>query len=409
MKRQTKQFQRPHKFQILRQICNLIPPFLVSRVAKQTGVDKKARTFTPWSHVVTMLYAQLTHAIGLNDVCDALKLFSGPLSAIRGAVGPSANALSHANRQRDAHMAEQLLWEQLDHLQTLSPAFAAGRRRLPRFKRRLQVVDSTVITLVANCMSWAKHRRRKAATKLHMRLDLQSLLPRFAIVDLAPHHDNTRARQMCAELKAGEIAIFDKAFLAFGNLWNLTQRGVFWVTRAKENLDYRVIKRSLCHAKSNILRDDLIRLRGPKSKRLYPELLRRVLARVELKGEEVEMEFLTNHLQWSAQSVADLYRCRWDIEKFFRQIKQTFQLADFLGNSANAVHWQIWTTLLLYVLLRYLAFLSSWQQSFTRLWALCRSGLWRKIDLLALLRSYGIADPALRFIGRPEQAYFAGF
>ena len=107
--------------------------------------------------------------------------------------------------------------------------------------------------------------------------------------------------------------------------------------------------------------------------------------------------------------MADLYRCRWDIEKFFRQLKQTFQLADFLGNSANAVHWQIWTALLLYVLLRYLAFLSRWQQSFTRLWAPSRTTLWRKIDLLELLRSYGTADPPWRFVARPEQAYFAGF
>lgn len=409
MKKQTKPLQRSHKFEVLRQICNLIPPFLVSKVAKQHGIDKKARRFTPWSHVVSMLYAQLTHAIGLNDVCDALKLFSGPLSAIRNAVGPSPNALSHANRVRDARMAEQLLWEQLEHLQTVTPAFAAGRRRLPRFKRRLHVVDSTVITLVANCMSWAKHRRRKAATKLHMRLDLQSLLPRFAIVDLAPHHDNTRAPHMCAELKAGEIAIFDKAFLAFGHLWALTQRGVFWVTRARDDQDIRVFRRCLRKPQGNILRDDLIVLRGPKSSRLYSGLLRRVRARVELKGETVEMEFLTNNLDWSPQSVADLYRCRWDIEKFFRQIKQTFNLADFLGNSANAVHWQIWIALLLYVLLRYLAFLCHWQRSFTRLWALCRSGLWRKIDLLELLRSYGTAAPPWRFVARPEQAYFVGF
>lgn len=409
MKKQTKPIQRSHKFDTLRQICNLIPTFLVSQLARQTGVDKKARTFTPWSHVVTMLYAQLTHALSLNDVCDALKLFSGPLSAIRGAVGPSPNALSHANQVRDARMAEQLLWEQLDHLRSVSPRFGAGDRRLHRFKRRLYAVDSTVITLVANCMSWAKHRRRKAATKLHMRLDLQSLLPRFAIVDLAPHHDNSRAAQMCADLRAGEIAIFDKAFLAFANLWKLTERGVFWVTRTKENLDYRVVKRSLRKAQGKILRDDLIELRGPKSKTLYPQLLRRVLARIELRGEEVEMEFLTNNLEWSGQSIADLYGCRWDIEKFFRQIKQTFQLADFLGNSANAVHWQIWIALLVYVLLRYLAFLSQWQQSFTRLWALCRSSLWRKIDLVELLKSCGTAGQRLHFMVRAEQAYFAGF
>jgi len=409
MKKQNKLFQRRHTFGVLRQICNLIPPFLVSKVAKQAGADQRARTFRPWSHVVSMLYAQLTHAISLNDVCDALKLFSGPLSAIRGAVGPSANALSHANRVRPARMAEQLLWEQLDHLQRLSPAFTQGKRRLPRFRRRLHAVDSTVITLVANCMSWAKHRRRKAATKLHVRLDLQSLLPRFAIVDLAPHHDNTRAPLMCAHLKDGEIAIFDKAFLGLAHLWALTQRGVFWVSRAKENLDYRVLQRRLRHPQGNVLRDDLIQLRGPKSKDLYPQLMRRVVARVELQGQWVQMAFLTNNLEWSPQSVADLYRCRWDIEKFFRQIKQTLQLADFLGNSANAVHWQIWTALLVYVLLRYLSFLSRWQQSFTRLWAICRSTLWRKIDLIELLRSYGTAAKRKRLISAPQQAYFPDF
>jgi hypothetical protein len=271
------------------------------------------------------------------------------------------------------------------------------------------VVDGSVIQLVANCMSWAKHRRRKAATKLHMRLDLQSLLPRFAIVDLAPHHDSTRAAAMCAGLQAGEIVIFDKAFLAFKHLWQLSTRGIFWVTRSKDNLDYRVVQKRLRTPKENILRDDLIRLRGPKSKGLYAEVLRRVRARVELKGQWVEMEFLTNNLDWSAQSVAELYKCRWDIEKFFRTIKQTFQLADFLGNSANAVHWQIWTALLLYVLLRYLAFLSAWEQSFTRLWALCRSTLWRKIELIDLLGNYGTAAKRWRYVSRPEQAYFPSF
>ncbi len=211
--------------------ASLIPTFLVSRLAKETGVDKKARTFTCWSHLVAMLYAQLTHVISLNDLCDGLKIFSGPLSAIRGAVAPSRNGLSHANRERDPKLAEKLLWAMLDHLQSLSPKFATGQRRLPRFKRSIQAVDGTVICLIANCMSWAKHRRRKAATKLHLRLDLQTHLPRYAVVDLAPHHDHTRAAEVCAGLKDGEIAIFDKAYVAFGHLWQLTLRGVFWVSR----------------------------------------------------------------------------------------------------------------------------------------------------------------------------------
>lgn len=408
MKKKT-QFQRPHKFEVLRQVCNLIPTFLVAKLARESGVDKKARSFSAWSHVVALLYAQLTHAIGLNDVCDALALYRGPLSAIRGAVGPSRNAFSHANRQRNPEMAEKLLWAVLGHLEKLRPGFGQGRQRLPRLKARLYAADSTVIRLVANCMDWAKHRRRKAATKLHLRLDLQSLLPRFAIVDLAPRHDNTRAPALCAGLKAGEIAIFDKAYLALVHLWQLSQRGVFWVTRAKENQDFRVVKRLVRKNQGKVVRDDLIRLRGPKSKQLYPAVLRRVVVLVELDGKEVAMEFLTNNLVWSAQTIAELYRCRWDIEKFFKQIKQALQLCDFLGNNANAVHWQIWTALLLYVLLRYLSFLSRWQYSFTRLWAVTRSSLWRKWDLLDLLRSYGTAGRTTRVIARPEQAYFANF
>lgn len=408
MKTNNKIFQRVHKFEVLRQICNLIPPFLVPKLAKETAVDKRARSFSPWSHVVAMLYAQLTHAIGLNDVSDALHVCSGPLSAIRGATPPSRNAFSHANAERDAKMAESLLWSVLAHLQTISPGFGSGRRRLPRFRRNLYAADGTVIQLVANCMDWAKHRRRKAATKLHLRLDLQSLLPAFAIVDLAPHHDNTRAPQLCQGLKAGEIVIFDKAYLALDHLWNLNQREVFWVTRAKENLDLRVTRRLINKPQGRVLRDELVVFRGPKSSRLYPQILRRVIVMVELDGRQEPMEFLTNNQDWSPQSIADLYRCRWDIEKFFKAIKQSLQLCDFLGNNANAVHWQIWTALLVYVLLRYLAFLSGWQSSFTRLWALCRTTLWRKIDLLELLRGYGTAAQPLRFGAHAEQAYFAG-
>src|SRR5688500_8645826 len=121
MKKRKPSFQRSHKLEVLRQICNWIPNFLVSRLARETGVADRARTFSPWSHVVAMLYAQLTHAISLNDVCDALRLFSGPLSAIRGAVPPSPNAFSHANKVRDARMAERLLWSVLEHLQNLHP------------------------------------------------------------------------------------------------------------------------------------------------------------------------------------------------------------------------------------------------------------------------------------------------
>ncbi len=398
------------KLSVLRQLCNLIPNHLVPQLARDTGVEAKVRTFSAWSHVVSLLFAQISHAIGLNDVCDALGLHSGPLSALRGATPPSRNNLSHANKHRDATLAEQLFWKMLAHLQNLTPGFGhgkVGRGVTRRFRRVIHVVDSTTIQLVASCMDWARHRRRKAAAKCHLRLDLQSFLPRFAIIDTAKDNDNKRAREVCAGIQAGEIVIFDKAYVDFDHLFELAMGCIFWVTRAKNNLQYRVVK-CLQKAEGKIVRDDLIMLKTAQSRALYPEVLRRVVALVEVDGKEVEMVFLTNHLEWSPSSVADLYRCRWSIEVFFKQIKQTLQLSDFLGHSANAVRWQIWTALLVYLLLRYQSFLTGWPHSFTRLFAIVRSVLWRKLDLRALLECYGTAGGSFRILGTPQQAYFAG-
>jgi len=411
MKKQTRHKPTASKLSLLRQLCNLIPNHLVPRLARETGVEDQARTFSPWSHLVSLLYAQLTHSLGLNDVCDALHLHSGPLSAIRAATPPSKNGLSHANRERDAHLAEQLFWQVLEHLQQVHPGF--GARRRPRFafrfKRLIHVVDSTTIQLVARCMDWAKHRRRKAAAKCHVRLNLQSFLPHFALVDTAGEHDNRRAHELCAGVQGGEIVIFDKAYVDFAHLATLAMREVFWVTRAKDNLQCRVVRRLQTSRQGNILRDDVIELTGGASYQAYPVWLRRVIALVEVDGELREMVFLTNNFTWSAQTVADLYRCRWGIEVFFKELKQTLQLADFLGHNANAVRWQVWTALLVYVLLRFCAFLSQWGHSFTRLFTLLRSALWQRLDLRRLLECYGTASGGGHFLGTPQQAYLPGF
>ena len=357
-----------------------------------------------------MIYAQLTHSIGLNDVCDSLQLHSGQLVTLRAATPPSRNNLSHANKERDAILAEKVFWSVLKHLQTIQPGFARGNRGkgvARRFRRAIHVVDSTTIQLVASCMDWAKHRRRKAAAKCHLRLDLHSFLPRLAIIDTAGQNDALRSRELCAGIRAGEIVIFDKAYVDFDHLFDLLKRGVFWVTRAKENMAADVIK-SL-PVSGRILRDEIIVLRNAGAFSDYPEVLRRITALVEVDGVEQEMVFLTNNMEWKPSSVADLYRNRWSIEAFFKQIKQTLQLADFLGHSANAVRWQVWTALLVYVLLRFLAFVHGWHHSFIRLFTLMRSSLWSRWDLNSLLRCYGTAPGNFRFIATPQQPDFNGF
>ena len=412
MKKQTQPIPTNSKYSILRQLCNLIPPHLVPKLARQTGVAVQERTFSSWSQTVALMFAHLTHAIGLNDVCDALRMNRGPLAALRAATPPSRNNLSYANKHRDAALAEQLFWAMLAHLQTLTPSFGrAGKRPgyLRRFRRAIHVIDSTTLQLVVSCMDWAKHRRRKAAAKCHLRLDLHSFLPRFAILGTARASDTGRARELCAGLRAGEIAVMDKGYTDYAHFWDLTERGVWWVTRAKEGMACRVVKKLRTSTDPRIVRDDLVRLTVAVSQQAYPGLLRRVVARVEVDGQERELEFLSNQLDWSAWTIAELYRCRWQIEVFFKEIKQTLQLSDFLGHSENAVRWQVWIGLLVHLLLRYLAWIHGWAHSFTRLFTVVRAVLWRRWSLSQLVGSYGTAGGSFRLLGCPEQAYLPGW
>src|SRR5262249_20514306 len=178
------------------------------------------------------------------------------------------------------------------------------------------LVDATTIQLVANCMDWAQHRRRKAAVKCHLRLDLRTFLPSFVIIDTARQHEATRARELCAPLQGGDIAIFDKGYMDLEHLNDLQNRGVYWVTRAKDNTAYQVLEKRQTEG-AKILRDWVIELKYYNSKMAYPQKLRLVQAKVQVDGQEEILEFITNNLEWSASSVADLYRCRWGIETFF--------------------------------------------------------------------------------------------
>lgn len=379
---------------------------MVSKLASEYGVEKMSRTFSPWSHVVCLLYCQLTHCIGLNDLCDALRHHSAKLFAIRGATAPSRNGLSHANKSRNADMMEALFWKMLDHLQNQFTGFgSSGRYKgLPRrFKKTVYSIDSSTIALVANCMDWAKHRRRKAAAKLHLCLNLQTFLPSFAVIEEGAHHDNTRMVALCARLVAGEIAVFDKAYVHFQHLFSLTQRGVFWVTRAKDNMSYHVCKRRKTNG--SILRDDEITLKVKNTQTDYPQRFRRIVARVEVDGKEVEMVFITNNMQWAPSSICDLYKSRWAIEVFFKQIKQTLQVCDFLGHTKQAIRWQLWSALLMYLLLRFQAWSSDWSHSFARIFTMIRGIVWDRFDLSDILNFYGTAGGRWRMSSQPQTAY----
>lgn len=401
-----------HHINVLGQLLKYIPRSIVNAAAREHGVEARARTFSVFSHMAAMIFVQLAHALSLNDVCDWLRLKVRAIAGL-GVTPPSRNNLSHANKTRDAAFIQTVFWKTLDHLHRCERAFGGkrkGRRLLHRFKASVHAVDSTTIELVANCMDWAQHRRRKAAAKMHLRLNVGNFLPTFAIVDTAGENDNKRAREACAGLESGEIAVFDKAYVDYMHLHDLDARSVQWVTRAKDNFKYRAVRNLPVAAGGRILKDQIIVLAGAKwQKKLKGWKLSRVEAIVEVDGKDKVMVFITNNQQWSAGSVCDLYRARWEIEVFFKQVKQTLRLSGFVGYSANAIRWQVWTALLVYVLLRFAAHLSAWCHSFTRLFAVVRAAMWERLDLLLLLRSYGTAGGSFKILGAAHSAWLPEF
>ena len=397
---------------VLGQFCKLIPKYCLANVCSELnkeGIKIAARAFSVWSHIVSMIYCHMAHCISLNDICDGLQNFKGNLNNIRNATAPHRNTLSHANRTRDIALIKRLFWKTVEHYQQTYPKFftQGGRSyfRLPRrFKRAIRAIDSTTIELIAKCMDWAKHRKHKAAAKVHVALDLISFIPIRVVTDSANHHDGSYMSELCGNMKSGDIAVMDRAYVDYKQLNTLTEQGVFWVTRSKSNMKIKVI-RELNKGRKNtpqkgkephypiILKDEEVELTGKTSHRRYPRSFRHVSAIVQdSNGKEITVSFLSNNMEWAASSICDLYRCRWGIETFFKEIKQTLQIRTFVGFSRNAIEWQIWSALLTYLLMRIMAFLSEWKRDFKHFFTLMKGALWAKRTVRVIVSRYGTAD-----------------
>ena len=388
---------RPTRIQhtVFRQLCNLIPEHMIPVLAREFKID--ARGFSETSHVLSLIYGHASHALSLNDICDALSVHETEFLRVRGASAPARNTFSNANRTRDPAVAEALYWQMLAHLQTLSSRFTEyGKHKgfIARLRREIFAIDSTTLQLTLASIDWARHRRRKAAAKCHMRLNIGTFLPSFVAVEDAAHFDGTRASMLCAGLGFGDVLLGDRAYVDFRFLADLHARGVFFVLRPKKNMVYTFVKSLPC--KGKILRDELVRPDGQTSAMDYPGILRMITAWVEVDGVEREMTFITNNTLWSARTITELYRARWAIESFFKEIKQTLQLRDFVGTNEKAVKWQVWTGLLTHLLLRFLRHVSHWARSFSRCVGIVRCALWMKVDLVELLIRYGTASPPHR-------------
>ena len=391
------------------QFCKLIPKYSLAKVCAELnkeGIKIAARAFSVWSHIVSMIYCHMAHCISLNDICDGLQNFKGNLNNIRNATAPHRNTLSHANRTREIALIKKLFWKIVVHYQQTHPNFftQGGRSyfRLPRrFKRAIRAIDSTTIELIAKCMDWAKHRKHKAAAKVHVALDLISFIPIRVVTDSANHHDGSYMSELCGNMKPGDIAVMDRAYVDYVQLNTLTEKGVFWVTRSKSNMKVKVIRSRVNDSRNEarkdkkahypiILSDDEVELTGKVSYARYPKRFRHVVAKVlDSNGVEITVSFLSNNMEWAASSICDLYRCRWGIETFFKEIKQTLQIRTFVGFSRNAIEWQIWSALLTYLLMRIMAFLSNWKRDFRHFFTLMKGPLWAKRSVNLIVSRYG--------------------
>jgi len=370
---------------IFNQLLQVFSRTEFEHAVRTTGAERHARGFTCWGQFVAMLFCQLGRAHSLREICGGLASCEGRLAHL-GITAPSRTTLAYANAHRPWQLYEAVFYQVLARCRAVAP------RKPFRFKNKLLSVDATVIDLCAAVFPWAQFRRRKGAVKLHFTLDHDGYLPQLCVITPGREHEGPVARAL--HYDPGTILVFDKAFIDFVWFAQLQAAGVYFVTRLKTNADYEVVGRRPVPQRSPVTADETIRFRGQRTGERYPDPLRRV--ELWVPEEARTLVFLTNHHALGATTIARIYQDRWQIELFFKALKQHLRVKTFVGTSANALHIQIWTALIALLLLKYLQFRATFGWSLSNLVALLRMNLFAYRDLWTWLN-----DP---FTGPPVPA-----
>lgn len=362
---------------VFRQLVNLIPSRKFHEEADRIGANRYTKHFTAWSQLVVNLYAQASGKKSLRDIVTGLNVQQWAWYHL-GLKGISRSQLSYVNARRDYRIYQSLYY----HLYSRCIAIAPKHRF--KFNNPLMVLDSTLVHLCLDLFPWAKYRKRKGALKIHTLLDLQGTIPSFIVVTDGRQHDVKVARQSDLPFSPDSILVMDKAYIDYRWLYDLHSRGVFFVTRAMDNRDCRIIGQHGPVDGKSVLKDQIGFLCGPLSSKKYPQTLRFVTYYDEIS--ERSLTFMTNNFQLSAKTIAQIYKARWDIELFFKWIKQNLKIKTFLGTSANAVLIQIWTALIYYLLLAFIKFQTQYKFTLLHFTRVLREALFQKTDIIALLR-----------------------
>jgi hypothetical protein len=360
---------------LFNQLLHHFPRTEFGALVKATKAERHARGFTCWAQFVAMVFCHLAHADSLRIICNGLSSCLGKLKHLGLAEAPSKSGLAYANKKRPAALFQQLFWKALDRFR--SEAMLGPSQKPFRFKNKLLLLDSTTISLCLSLFPWAQFKKVKGGVKAHVLLDHDDYMPRFIHFTGAFHSDVQAAHLL--PVQRGSIIVMDRAYIDYVLWAKWITQGMFFVTRLRHDLTIEVIQERCVPQNRNILRDQLISLSSHYAQRQCPFPLRRI--EVWNPEQQETIVLLTNHLGFGASTIADIYRQRWQIEVFFKTLKQNLKIKTFVGTSENALLIQIWTALIAMLLLRWLHFLSKRHWSFSNLASLLRMNLFTYRDL----------------------------
>lgn len=364
------------KLSIFSQITSLIPREIFQKIVKKHNSDKYNKGIDSWTHLISMLFCHFGHANSVRDISNGLRSITGNISHLGCSQAPAKSTVSYVNEHRSYEVFRDFYYELADYLRSQTKFHKPA---LKMIKRKVFLLDASTISLSLSLYNWAKFRTRKGAVKLHMLLDYEGCLPAFADLTNGKVHEITVARKMI--FPSDSILVFDMGYYDFSWWRDLDSKNIWFVTRGKDNMDYEITEDFDVRDEKNcnILQDSNIRLSGVKAKSEYPKLLRMVRFWDEMNGQEYK--FITNQRNWTASTVASVYKERWNIESFFKVIKQNLKIKSFVGTSENAVQIQIWTALITILLLTYLKAKAKYKWHMSNLITFIRLNLFVKIDL----------------------------
>jgi len=360
---------------ILSQILKLVPRHEFEVLANQHHCGRSFRTASRWSQFVTMAMAQLAGRNSLRDIVENISSQAHRLYHL-GSAKLSRSNLSRINEDKPYELYEALFGKLLSRCQGKAPGHDF------RFKNPLYSLDASTVDLCLSVFPWADFRTTKGAFKLHVGLNHEGYLPEFVTVTEGKAHDVTIGRTL--KFPKGSIVAIDRGYNDYGWYNQLTEKGIFFVTRLKSNAKTRVVCRRLVLKEKGLTSDQTIEFTGIQTQKKCPIKLRRIGYRDPESGKHYI--FLTNNFKLSAKTIADIYKARWQVELFFKWIKQNLKLKSFIGTSKNAVLTQIWIALCVYLLLAFIKFQSKLNKSMQQILRLLQLNLFEKRDLMALLR-----------------------